>query len=546
MSSKNGHTPNMPAPAISTEMSEQYRPTHTGGVQWVDLNCIDPNPWQPRLHEDPAHVKTLAESIAANNLLQIPSARPHPTHVGHYQLAFGHSRKAAFEFLRDATDAGARFARMPLNIVPMSDQQMANAAAAENIARKDLSAIEIATAIQRYIADFGVTQLEAGKVYGYTSQSSVSNLLRLLQLPEPVRALVNDGKLPERHARELIALGKAAPVAATNVARNYVDAAGQAGDEDDIAGAFDRMLNSAYDKQGVRFDTTARWDPAWPGKPITIESPRAGQPDSVPACKGCPFYVDDDSPYYQRCLHPKCFDLKGSLWLQHALEAASAKLGIPIQQKGEETAVAYDGIDSILAPADARRAIKAKDASLRIAPFALKKGLYDYSRRERANVLGFDVLMLTTTNGAALKKAYATKQDKQPEPESDWQRESRLRNERRKRNIKLCELAAPHLAGALGVPDALVGALHAKCDYMSDDERKKWESRSLDERRAEIMRMCLEKFTNADDYSSPSSEDKVIEQISDLARTLKAKLPAEWQHEAIAVQTGGKAKRGKK
>lgn len=536
---KNGHTQNHTiTPAISTEMV-------VGNVIFVDLDLIDANPWQPRLHEDPAHVKSLAESIAANGLLQIPSARPHPTHAGRYQLAFGHSRKSAFEFLRDATDRSAKFTQMPLNIIKMGDQHMANAAAAENVARKDLSAIEIATAIQRYIQDFGATQIEAGKVYGYTSQSSVSNLLRLLQLPEPVRVLVNDGKLPERHARELITLGKAAPQAATNVARNYADAAGKCKDEDEISGAFDRMLRHAYDEQGVRFGDEARWDRAWPGKPITVESPKGGQPDSVPACKGCPFYVEHDNTYWQRCLRPKCFELKGRLWVQHALEAASKKLGIPIQQKGEETVIAYNGVDSILAPADAEKAIKAKDASLRIAPFALKKGQYDYTKRERANVLGFDVLMLTTTNGAALKKAFATKQDKQSEPETNWQRENRLRNERRKRNVKLCDLAAPHLAGALSVPDALIGALHEKCDYLSNDECAKWEARGIDARRADIMRMVLEKLTNADAYQDAPTEGKLIEKINELARSLKAKLPSDWHYEAIAVHVG-KGKRGKK
>lgn len=539
MPSKNGHTPNIAsAPVISVEMP--------GVVKTIPLDLIDPNPWQPRQGEDTDHIQKLVDSIAVDSLLQIPTARFAGETTNHrFQLAFGHSRLAAYKRLHAQNPDDPRWREFPLNLRNLTDRQMADAAARENVTRKDLSAIEIAGAIQRYITDFGATQLEAGRVYGYTSQSSVSNLLRLLQLPDPVRALVNDGKLPERHARELITLGKAAPQMATNVARNYVAAADKADDEDDIAGAFDGMLRRAYDQQGVRFEETARWDRAWPGKPITIESPKAGQPDSVPACKGCPFYVEHDNTYWQRCLRPKCFELKGDLWLQYALEAAAKKLGIPIQQRGEETVIAFNGVDGILAPADAEKAIKAKDASLRIAPFAMKKGQYDSYKRERANVLGFDVLMLTTTNGPALKKAFATKQDEQSEPETNWQRESRLRAERRKRNLKLCDLAAPHLAGALGVPDALVAALHETCNFLSNDERAKWEARGIDARRADIMRMVLGKLTNADAYQDTPTEDKLIEQISELARSLKAKLPHDWQHEAIAVQVG-KAKKGKK
>lgn len=303
MSSKNRHTPNTPAPAISVEMPST--------VIFVDLDLIDANPWQPRQGEDTDHIQKLADSIAVDGLLQIPTARLSGSALSgdRYQLAFGHSRLAAYKRLHARYPDDPRFREFPLNLRPLTDRQMADAAASENIARKDLSAIEIAGAIQRYMADFGATQLEAGKIYGYTSQSSVSNLLRLLQLPEPVRALVNDGKLPERHARELITLGKAAPQVATTVARQYADAAGKAKDEDDISGAFDQMLNRAYDKEGVRFSDAVRWDRAWPGKPIAIESPnhpqspdprseglgtrtedrggvaRAGQPDSVPACR---------------------------------------------------------------------------------------------------------------------------------------------------------------------------------------------------------------------------------------------------------------------
>jgi ParB/RepB/Spo0J family partition protein len=514
------------------------------GMQQVPLDLIDPNPWQPRIGEDHEHIKKIAESIAGNGLLQVPSAR----RCGdRYQLAFGHSRLAAFKFLRDATDQGARFETMPLNIVELSDRQMADAAAAENVARKDLSAIEMARGIKRYIDDFGATQIEAGRVFGYSSQSAVSNLLRLLQLPEPVQQQVNNGKLPERHARELIALGKANEAAAVKVADEYIKTTSKpdAGDEDDLRDSFDNMLSRAYDKQGVRFgdhEKPAYWDLSWPGKPITMASFEK-DPFVVPACKGCPFFIDANNDYWRRCLRPKCFKLKGELWLQHALETASKKLGIPVLGKDEKATVVF-GIDNMLGPDEIAKAVKAKDPTLRLAPLEAPKNRYDYNPDGRARLLGFKVLMLMTTDAGALRKAY--KAVEQPKVESSWERENRLRNERRKRNIKLCEIAAPHMASALGVPDLLIPVLHETCDYMSNDERKKWDEKGVEARRADIIRMMLEKYTGAENYSDTPSESKMIEMISELARTLKTKLPNGWHHEAAAVPVNGKAKKGKK
>lgn len=182
--------------------------TTTATIQYWPMDRIEANPWQPRAEQDAAKTTSIAASVRANReadpndpqrgLLQVPLARPHPAKPGWVQLQFGHTRQAALRSLGDDD--------MPLVIRAATDRQMADRAAQENIERKDLSAIEIAHAIKRYIADFGVTQAEAGKVYGYSSQSSVSNLLRLLDLPEAVQQYVRAGELPERHARELVTL----------------------------------------------------------------------------------------------------------------------------------------------------------------------------------------------------------------------------------------------------------------------------------------------------------------------------------------------------
>jgi ParB family chromosome partitioning protein len=531
---------------ISAEMSEGFKPTHTGGVQWVDLNCIDPNPWQPRIGEDNEHIKKLAESIATNNLLQIPSARRHPTHVGHYQLAFGHSRLAAFKFLRDATDQGTRFETMPLNIVELSDRQMADAAAAENVARKDLSAIEIARGIKRYIDDFGATQIEAGRVFGYTAQSSVSNLLRLLQLPEPVQQQVNEGKLPERYARELITLSRASPDAAVKVATQYQKAATDPkADEDDIKDSFDNYVAQAYDKHGVRMNDDATFDLAWPGKPIAVPTPKKDQPSEVPACKGCPFFVEGGNPYWHRCLRPACFKLKNEIWLQHALEAASAKLGIPIAGKDEKTASAYGNDGAILDEAQARQAIKAKDPTLRLEPFKkLSSYTYDGGEGSRERLFGYSVVMLTTTNSAAIKRAYVPKVEK---TETSYERERREINERKDARVKLCKMAAPHMASTINVPGALLPILHeAVKGFMNDNDKKTWAARSDADRKTDILVSLIKRATDAEAWDNKDGAEKQIQKIHDLAGDMNIRLPQGWYHEATAVPVNGKAKKGKK
>jgi ParB-like chromosome segregation protein Spo0J len=86
----------------------------------------------------------------------------------------------------------------------LSDRDMAEMALAENVKRGQLSAIEKATAAERLINEFGLTQVEVGQLLGLKSPASVSHLLSLLQLPVQIRDLVHARQLPERHAREIV------------------------------------------------------------------------------------------------------------------------------------------------------------------------------------------------------------------------------------------------------------------------------------------------------------------------------------------------------
>jgi len=174
-------------------------------VKMINLELIKPNPYQTRDHEDPAHIKNLAMSIAEQTMLQIPSARIHPDagvsmDPDVVQLAFGHSRLAAYKFLRDTGNLG--FETMPLNLVEMDDLQMFEAAVAENRERKDLTPIEEAKAMLVYRDQFSKTSDEIGKLF-HLSDSAVRGKLRLLDLPVEIQGMV--GKtLTEGAAREVL------------------------------------------------------------------------------------------------------------------------------------------------------------------------------------------------------------------------------------------------------------------------------------------------------------------------------------------------------
>jgi ParB family chromosome partitioning protein len=169
----------------------------------VTLDCIHPNPFQTRKVNNREHVERLAASIAQIGLQEPPQARAMPLKPGHYELVFGHTRFAAFQLLHKRHPNEPRFARMPLYKVRLSDRQMFEGGVTENIDRQDISCIERALALKLYIEKFNATQKDCGRLFGL-SQGAVSNLLRLLRLPQPVIEIVQHGILPERSARMLV------------------------------------------------------------------------------------------------------------------------------------------------------------------------------------------------------------------------------------------------------------------------------------------------------------------------------------------------------
>lgn len=173
------------------------------GVRLLPVSAMAPHPGQPRRHFDEAALDDLAESIASRGLIQPIVVRPH----GHsYQIVAGERRWRAAQ--------RARLHEVPVLVRELSDAETMEIALVENIQREDLNAIEEAEAYARLIGEFGHTQEALARLV-HKSRSHVANLLRLLDLPQPVRQMVIEGSIEMGHARALIGAPDAERLART-------------------------------------------------------------------------------------------------------------------------------------------------------------------------------------------------------------------------------------------------------------------------------------------------------------------------------------------
>jgi ParB family chromosome partitioning protein len=163
------------------------------GLREVPVELIDPNPRQPRRDFDTVAIAELAESIRTRGVLQPVVVRGLPG--GRYELVAGERR------LRAARLAGLE--SMPAMIRDADDWERLDLALAENMARQDLNAVEEARACAMLVDDLGLTREEVGKRVG-RSRSAISNLIRLLDLPEEALELIERGDLSEGHGRALL------------------------------------------------------------------------------------------------------------------------------------------------------------------------------------------------------------------------------------------------------------------------------------------------------------------------------------------------------
>jgi ParB family chromosome partitioning protein len=176
-----------------------------GSVSLVALSDIEANPFQPRTEFDETALEELCQSIQVHGVIQPITVRK----MGYdkYQLISGERRFRASQM------AGLK--EIPAYIRVADDQAMLEMALVENIQREDLNPLEEAQGLQRLIKEFGLTHETAAQAVG-RSRSAASNLLRLLNLAEPVQTMLMAGDIDMGHARALLGLDKAAQITAAN------------------------------------------------------------------------------------------------------------------------------------------------------------------------------------------------------------------------------------------------------------------------------------------------------------------------------------------
>jgi ParB family transcriptional regulator, chromosome partitioning protein len=165
----------------------------TEGLRHLPLDLVRPNPRQPRRLFDGEALLALAESIKARGILQPLVVRPLPG--GTYELVAGERR------LRAARLAGLD--EVPAVVRETEEAEQLELALVENVAREDLSPVEEARACATLVEDLGLSKEELGRRIG-RSRVAVSNLIRLLDLPDEALDLLAKGELSEGHGRAIL------------------------------------------------------------------------------------------------------------------------------------------------------------------------------------------------------------------------------------------------------------------------------------------------------------------------------------------------------
>ncbi|KXS44067.1 MULTISPECIES: nucleoid occlusion protein [unclassified Candidatus Frackibacter] len=174
---------------------EQIKNVKKRDIEYLPVDKIIPNPYQPRIEFDEEELKELASSIKNHGIIQPLTVRKNSE--DEYELIAGERRLRASKLI------GLK--EVPVIVGEFVEKEMAEIALIENLQRKDLDFLEEAVGYKKLLETFDLTQKELAEQIG-KSQSTIANKLRLLKLSEEVQQLAKNPNITERHARALLKL----------------------------------------------------------------------------------------------------------------------------------------------------------------------------------------------------------------------------------------------------------------------------------------------------------------------------------------------------
>jgi ParB/RepB/Spo0J family partition protein len=546
----------------------------------IDVELIKPNPYQPRQAEDPAAVAEIADSIARNGLMQIPTARQVN---GHYELAFGHTRLAAFKLLQEET--------MPLIVRELDDLQMFELGVSENIKRRDLNPIEQAESMRRYMQEFKKNSVETGEFFN-VSPEKVRNAVRLLNLPTVLQSGVADGSITQNNARRLLTIQRVAPDEVVHVANKLK------GDADP-----DRIISESLKDTGRSVEMWQRWQSGEPragnrlwrlnisadkfpsrqlpelraadvAKSLDMEltaelrsriedyiETATKHPEFVsefaeanpkyanlmeriahllnpPACSACPLYAKVDGSHF--CTLKLCHSRKSRAWEENVIQTASKKLGVLVyeaKRDGKDFGYlsSYDEPD--------KKLVQEHNADLR-----LKKGT-NWSQHFDGLPEGYSIVVI----GDALKKLRKRHQANNHSHNSSndaayLAEQKRLREIRQANELAMYEflwnVATPAFAvlldGLINVDfiDTLAGRM-ARGVPAEEPDKKATKAVKLDFHRRSILFSLMDEDLNMWEIKQKKHPvTAMAKQLQGKATTWGVKLPKNWMDQAAEADKG--------
>ena len=177
-------------------------------ITLINIDTLVPSPYQPRRVFSEEALADLVHSIQEKGVLQPLLVRVRPNHIGQYEIIAGERR------FRASKQAG--LTQVPVIIKDFDDKAALEVALIENLQREDLNPLEEGEAYKRLLEEFQYTQEELSKVVG-KSRSHVANMMRLLDLPDDIKKMVENREITIGHARALLTAQNATEIASAIV-----------------------------------------------------------------------------------------------------------------------------------------------------------------------------------------------------------------------------------------------------------------------------------------------------------------------------------------